>query len=116
MEVEVKEMRREGGDDLYEWPGSTCAGIHSLLKLLRLEAWCVDTLFQKYIIAKDAQLRSLKRAFGNNIQQTFVRLPYMCSCSKVPQTPPTNYDGISVSSCAFCCNTDDLQPMQVSSL
>lgn len=75
MEVEVEEMRGEGGDDLYEWPRSTCPDIHGLLKFLRLKARCVDALFQKYFIAKDAQLTSLKRAFGDNIQQTIVRPP-----------------------------------------
>ena len=110
-----KDERREG-DDLYEWPRSTCADIHSLLKFLRLKPCCMDALFQRYFIAKDAQLRASKREYGNDVHQTFARPSYMCYCSEGLRTSNIFNDRIFILSCRLCCNTDVLQPMQASSL
>ena len=87
--MKAEEMREERAMISTSGPRSTYVDIHSLLKSLYLKAWCVDALIQRYLLAKDAQLRALKREFGNNIQQTILRPKFLRFLPEGPATWPT---------------------------
>ena len=89
VETEAEEMREEPVMIPTSGPRSTYSDIHSLLKFRYLKAWYVDALIQRYLLAKDAQLRALKREFGNNIQQTIFRPKFLRFLPGAPATWPT---------------------------
>ena len=88
-EVETEKMKGEQVVISTSGPRVAYINIHSLFKFLYLKRWCVDVLILTYSIAEDAQLRALKRAFGNYIQQTILRLKFLRFLPGEPATWPT---------------------------